>query len=136
MHIRRIILLMLYYFVYGFIYTGWLFHRSIDTFLLNYSLPHTIFLLFMLSFFFLPQMVIWYKKKVGKKGFVFTLIPVTVTFIVTYIIGSFYYYYNQKHLFDPFLQIRNPRFENKVVDKNNEAFRIITLGGSTTRNFR
>jgi len=52
-----------------------------------------------------------------------------------YFIFSLHYYYTQRRLFDPFLQIPLSRFDNALNNKEEgKTFRILALGGSTTNN--
>ena len=63
------------------------------------------------------------------------LIPSLITLFVVYLGGHYYYYATQEHLFDPFLQMPpNPYEFSTETDTN--TFRILCLGGSTTRNVR
>ena len=43
-------------------------------------------------------------------------------------------YYTQIHLFDLYMQVPPPAFETDMLEKPESVFRIIALGGSTTRN--
>jgi lysophospholipase L1-like esterase len=47
---------------------------------------------------------------------------------------SLRYYYTQTHLFDPYLQVPPPSFGPGQLEKPADRYRIIALGGSTTRN--
>lgn len=56
---------------------------------------------------------------------------ILVLLVILYLIPAAFYYYRQKHLFDPYLQAPAPRFkENQAKGEN--VFRILCLGGSTT----
>jgi lysophospholipase L1-like esterase/NADH:ubiquinone oxidoreductase subunit 6 (subunit J) len=129
---KKNIVLALFYLIYGFIYSGWFFHKSSNPIIFSYSLPVVAFLCIMFFVFFIPPLVLWYRKKVGQKAFLFAVTPVGILLLI-YIIGSFHYYYSQEHLFDPFLQHPNQQFDNESIEKKPDTFRIITLGGSTTR---
>jgi len=125
---------IVYYVVYAFIYSGWLFHKSINPAIYNYSVGYASFLIVMGLFFFLPPIVAFCINKVGRKGFWFSLFPALAIVFVLYAVGMQYYYYTQKHLFDPFLQ--NPIRESgkKIAGKKEGVFRILCVGGSTTKN--
>jgi lysophospholipase L1-like esterase len=54
---------------------------------------------------------------------------------VVYIAGHYYYYATQEHVFDPFLQMPPNEYEFSA-EKDSTTFRVLCLGGSTTRNVR
>jgi len=71
------------------------------------------------------------------------IFPIGLALIMYFIFSALYigfskHYCNKKageHLFDPFLQIQNPTLSSKYGIKNKAGvFRIIAMGGSTTRN--
>ncbi|UCD55392.1 MAG: hypothetical protein JSV93_00925 [Candidatus Omnitrophota bacterium] len=65
----------------------------------------------------------------------FSIIPFFILIVFLYFVFSLRYYYTREYLFDPFLQNQFKQFKNQSIDKNDNTFRIICLGGSTTGNF-
>lgn len=62
----------------------------------------------------------------------FALIPSLGLIGLIYMIGNIYYYQNQLHLFDPFLQVPPSNYVYET-EKDTNTIRILCLGGSTTR---
>jgi lysophospholipase L1-like esterase len=58
-------------------------------------------------------------------------LTVILFFIAGYLALSTAYYYHEKHLFDPYLQMRPVAF-NETAEKTKNTFRILCLGGSAT----
>lgn len=71
------------------------------------------------------------------------IFPLVLVLLMYFIFSALYigvskYYYNRKtveHLFDPFLQEHNPHLRSKYgIENEAGVFRVIAMGGSTTRN--
>jgi len=127
-------LLLIYYTVYAFVYAGWLLHSSLSPAVFCYSATYFIFLIAMLFPFFLPVIIMLSVSRIGRKKFFFSIIPSLALASILYFLFSAHYYYTQKHLFDPFLQNPFDRLVRRSKIKNDNTFRIICLGGSTTKN--
>ncbi|MFC2172305.1 GDSL-type esterase/lipase family protein [Acidobacteriota bacterium] len=130
--LARLTLFIIYFLVYGFVYAGWLFHRSQDPVVHNYSGRYLGFLAVMLLFFFLPWPVSRIIRTRGMKKLLFIALPVCVTFVVIYGVASLRYYHTVVHHFDPFLQVSGPCQDSQVLEKRHDTYRILALGGSTT----
>lgn len=128
------LLFAIYCLIYAFIYAGWLSHHSLEPVILRYSFGYFLFLVVMASVFFFPLVITISVKKIGWKRFWFSIIPSLTVICVIYLIFALHYYYTQEHLFDPFLQNPVDPPESLSLDKKDGTFRIMCLGGSTTKN--
>jgi len=79
----------------------------------------------------LPILIGYYIKRIGKKELWYLVIFLAVGTYLLYSAASLVYSVKQEHLFDPFLQIDNPLFEESK-EKNDNTYRIVCLGGSTS----
>lgn len=113
---------------------GWISHKSFPSAVLVYSPERFIVLIIMGLFFFLPIILHISIKRIGPKKVLFSLIPVLLITFFLYFVFSLCYYYTRKHLFDPFLQNPVEQVTDIPLAKNDNTFRIICLGGSTTKN--
>lgn len=132
------IIILIYYLAYLFISLGWFFYKSADPAIFCYSWRYLLFLILISMFFFLPSIIRIYLKSIGGKGAFYSLIIFLVFLSVAYLVFSVIYYRvsyrlqaQSEHLFDPYLQRPNTKFQESVV-KGNTTFRILCLGGSTT----
>lgn len=116
----------------AFVYAGWFFHRSEDAFIFIYSKKYCIFLLLATVLFWFPLIIRWLIRRIGAKRFMFCLVPVLVLCVTFYSFFSLRYYYSQEHLFDPYLQMNPATFPEEDLQKGENEFRILCLGGSTT----
>jgi len=130
----KLFFILIYYLSYSAIYMGWLFHRSLSPTVLCYSTSYFLFLAGMSFFFFLPIIISVCVKRIGLKNLFFGLSPVFILLFLLYFGFSIRYYYTQEHLFDPFLQSPFEKFDVHSGAKSANTFRIICLGGSTTKN--
>lgn len=131
--VKRKFLALIYYMVYGIIYFGWLFQRSVDPVFFNYSVTYLIFLAVMLIPFLFLFLLSIYERKVGRKGAVYTGIIAGGFLGALFFLGSIFYYHTRVHRFDPFLQ--NPPADIAGIPvKEKDEIRILCLGGSTTEN--
>ncbi|MBN1871981.1 MAG: hypothetical protein JW800_05350 [Candidatus Omnitrophica bacterium] len=135
---RRLFLVftVAYYVFYSFLYSGWLFHKSGNPVLFQYSKGCVLFLLVMLLPFFIPLIIRSYVRRVGWKGFFLAMILFIVFISMLYWMSSLFYYRrmfaeNKYHLFDPYLQMSPQRFD-ETEQKDYNTFRILILGGSTS----
>ena len=101
---RNLFIRILYYLVWMLVYAGWVFHRSINPAILNYSVGYFSFLIIAAVPFLLPFVVRTYVRYVGWRGFKYSAAIIFLVFFIIYFVGSQWYYLGQKHLFDPFLQ--------------------------------
>ena len=69
-------------------------------------------------------------RKMGAKPTAFAVLPIAFLVLASYTLGSFGYYYSRTHPFDPFVQ--KHAISPTVPVERTDAFRILTLGGSTT----
>ena len=83
----------------------------------------------------IPWWINRFIKKNGIKEFFMALLPSLLTLLLIYIGGHYYYYATQEHLFDPFMQMP-PQEYQYAAQKDTNTFRILCIGGSTTRNVR
>jgi lysophospholipase L1-like esterase len=82
----------------------------------------------------LPYILLYAQHKIGRKKLIYSLIPTIIfSFLVYYVLSS-YYYLTQTHLFDPFLQAPPPPIDQGRLERSNDVYRIVTIGGSTTLN--
>ncbi|MHC4472710.1 MAG: SGNH/GDSL hydrolase family protein [Planctomycetota bacterium] len=115
--------------------SGFLFHRKPDADLFGYSYKYlTVVLAAWISLLALPLVVRWIVIRHGAKKLAFSVTPALVVLMLVYVVVHFMFI-GEKHLFDPFLQIPNPRFELETA-KGEREFRVLCLGGSTTENAR
>ncbi|MDV2503516.1 MAG: SGNH/GDSL hydrolase family protein [bacterium] len=126
------LLLVTFYIVYAIIYAGWLVYGPHIPPVFEYSQAYSFFLIVMASGFFLPLILLLYARYVGWKGLGFSLLPLGVV----YVAFAMYYYYTQHHSFDPFLQSPPPRIGEHPRAGGGDTFRILALGGSTTRGIK
>lgn len=124
-----------YFAVSVFIMVGYLWHKSDDAVVFQYSLRYLFFLigLFLVLFLFIPFLLKKVINKVGIKNLLFASIPSFFILLLVYFFFHYKYYWEQIHPFDPFLQINPPLFTISKEKEPNE-YRILTLGGSTTAN--
>lgn len=118
-----------YYAVCIALYFFLLSHKSVTPWFLEYSKPYSIFLLALLTLFFLPLLWRWLVAKWGRRTILFSLIPAGLLSLIAYLAAAAVYYHTRLYNFDPFLQIPPHRFQAG----QGAAFRIMALGGSTTR---
>ena len=130
---RNRILLYVYYFSYAILYAWLLTHHSTTPWLFHYSGLYTVFLLFALGPFLLPPALHILLSRWSWRDLIFALLPTLVLLTVVYVISSFYYYQGQVHPFDPFLQMPPARFDVEGGHRSDDAYRILTMGGSTTQ---
>lgn len=122
-----------YYILFSFLYLGFLFHNSEKPVVGSYSLKYVAFLIAFAFGFFIPSIAKYFHKRYGAKLVLFSLFPALILVVIAYLVSATYYYYSETHLFDPYLQAHPP--ELSIEEKAKDTFRILTLGGSTTRNF-
>ncbi len=117
-----------------FIYAGFLLSESKVPQIFGYSTPHFILLIFLVPALCLPMLLVYLRRKYGTSVLTYSLIPSLLLLLVVYIGFSTYYYYTITHLFDPFLQAPPPRIDPARLDRSGDSYRILAIGGSTTRN--
>jgi lysophospholipase L1-like esterase len=123
-----------YYIAYALIYAGWLFHRSDNAVALGYSRGYLALLLAMAVPFALPPVLALLARRFGYRTVLFAAAPALTLLLVAYAIAAQYYYQTQQHAFDPFLQNHATQFDEYALTKPTGTVRILTIGGSTTRN--
>jgi lysophospholipase L1-like esterase len=124
---------IVFYIVYLFIYAGFFFYKSGTPQIGPYSTRYFVFLIVLAVPLLLPTVVRQLVKKIGKKNFLFALIPSIVLFIILYVSVALIHY-SRYHPFDPYLQHPPPEFDVSELEKPEDTIRILTLGGSTTKN--
>jgi len=132
-HTRGRVVLLAYYLIYAFIYSGWLFQKSVTPRFFQYSIKYILFLILMLCPFFIPPIIILYRRRFGPQAKMIA-IPVLVFIVVLYLLVSIYSRQTQQRLFDPFVQI-SPTYVGDVPKERSRqepTFRILILGGSTS----
>jgi lysophospholipase L1-like esterase len=125
---------LIYYLVFLFIFVGALFHLSDTPQVLRYSYKYAVFLILLATGFFVPPFILFLSRKHGSRIVVFACIPAIVLLVIIYFVSSQWYYYTQEHRFDPFLQMPSPQLKETKLSKPADTYRILFLGGSTTRN--
>ena len=122
----------LYYAAFAVVYAGFLFHHSdVPQLLGRYSVSYVVFLLILAAGFLLPAALSRVAAKRGPKVLALMLAPAGILVVGLYVASALHYYYTETHDFDPFLQAPAP--VPAVMTKPSGAFRILALGGSTTR---
>lgn len=119
---------------YLLIYAGFLFHRSGKPAVFQYSFEYLLFLIGLITPFFLPKIIRRIFKSIGPRRLLFIMIIDAMTLLVLYSVASAVYYNTRKlqqHRFDPYLQTPAPQV-NFPIKKNPRTYRILCLGGSTT----
>jgi len=79
----------------------------------------------------IPYLLYRFLQKHTTKELFFSLTPTFFLMVVIYSVGNIYYYSNQEHLFDPFLQIP-PSVYHFESPRDTNSIRVLCLGGSTT----
>jgi lysophospholipase L1-like esterase len=129
------ILRLLFYMVYGVIYAGLLFHRSDQPLIYWYSGRYAAVLSLALLPFLLPTAFAALRKLYGAKTIVFGIIPAATLLLLVYIVAHMYFDYTREYRFDPYLQAPAQLLENQYEQaRKNNSYRILALGGSTTKN--
>jgi len=126
------IITVLYYVLYAFIYSGWLFHRSGDGTGFIYARSYIVFLVVAAVPFLLPTVVAWFARRGLLRKILIGLIPTLGLLAILYLAAAARYYWRQEHLFDPFVQVPPARLESLRQPKVPGEFRILAIGGSTT----
>ena len=130
----KLLLLVAYYLVFGAIYLGFIFHESHEPAIFQYSTNYFLFLLVLTSGLLVPPVLLIAIGKYGYKNILLVIVPPILLFSLAYGILAIRYYYTQIHLFDPYLQVPPPALATDRLEKPESVYRIIALGGSTTRN--
>ena len=129
-----------FFWAYGvlvvFLYAGFLGHESARPVVFRYSLGYAAFLLALAAFLALPVAVWSRRRRIQPRPIAFALTPVAVLAIVGWFVASTYYYATQAHDFDPFLQMPPTHFDPASVSSTTQGLRVLTVGGSTTGNYR
>ncbi len=130
-------LLLIYYILAAIIFAGFATHGSKNPEIYIFSkIYFTVLVVMALALFLaIPWWINRFVKKNGARNFFMALVPSLITLFVVYIGGHYYYYATQEHLFDPFLQMPPNEYEFSA-EKDSTTFRVLCLGGSTTRNVR
>lgn len=130
-------LLFIYYILAILLVTGFAAHGSENPEIFIYSKKYLAVLIFLAVLFLgiIPWWIHRFVKKNGTKNFFMALVPSLITLALVYFAGHYYYYSQQEHLFDPFLQMPPNEYEYSA-QKDTNTLRILCLGGSTTRNVR
>jgi lysophospholipase L1-like esterase len=127
--------IIIYETIYAVIYLGLLFSKS--TLLLYFPNPslavRALFLLILFSGFFVPYYLSLLRIKLTKGHYLVTL----TVLLGLYAVGSWYYYallFNEKRFtgYHSFLQMKPPEHA-LAIPKPPHVFRILCLGGSTTK---
>jgi len=135
--IRRIAL-GLYTLAWGFIYSGLLWRSSwaearVDL----HSKKYLVLLVFGLIPFGLPGMLRRMREDLGTwRQVMLVLVPAIVLLFFGYVVGLKIYYATRIYPFHPFLQASGESFKSIPKSKPVNTFRILALGGSTTRDWR
>jgi lysophospholipase L1-like esterase len=126
-----------YYICAILIFTGFISHGSDAPEIFIYSKKYFVILvaLAIILLLAIPWWINSFMRKNGVKVLFMTLIPSLMTLFFVYLGGHYYYYQTQEHLFDPFLQIPPNKYEFSS-EKDTTTFRVLCIGGSTTRNVR
>ena len=130
-------ILILYYILALILFAGFATHASETPEIYIYSKVY-LGILVVLGIILLGLIPWWMNRfidKNGSKSFIMALIPSLITIGVIYLGGHYYYYAQQEHLFDPFLQMPPNDYDFNAT-KDTSTFRILCIGGSTTRNIR
>ena len=129
---------LLTYFIFAILLIAGLATHGSDTpEILIYSKKYFIVLV-VLALIFLVAIPWWIRSfisKHGTKNFFSAILPSLITLLIAYFIGHYWYYATQEHLFDPFLQMPPNEYEFEARPDTN-TFRVLCIGGSTTRNIR
>lgn len=126
--------LVLYYLVFAIFYLGFVLHRSSNPKIFQYSLPYLLFIFVLLSGILIPHALNILIKRHGRRKILFAILPVVVLVLIVYSFFSILFKAKQEYRFDPFLQKAPPPINPASFEKPEGAFRIVALGGSTTRN--
>lgn len=123
--------------LYGVFYLGLLFHRSDTPYLLWYSKGYLAVLLAWALPFLLPAVAVRLISKIGRKQFVFSLLPCGVLLAGSWILSHLYYDYTHIYPFDPYLQKPGQPLEKQYPQaRRSGSYRILAMGGSTTANWK
>lgn len=126
---------VLIYFVIALLFVaGFWTHTSFLPDILFYSKKYFVFLVVLTVGVLgvIPYFLNRFLKKHTTKELIFSLLPTLFLAILIYTVGNIYYYSNQEHLFDPFLQVP-PSVYHYETPRDTNVIRVLCLGGSTTR---
>ncbi len=128
------VLYIAYYAAYVPLYAGFFFHRCHRYPPWHYSPSYTLFLIVLAGGLAIPPLLKFILRRTDRKAFMVSAAASAALALVAYLVAAAYYYYTQEHPFDPFLQVPPPAFDPASDVTPPGAVRILTLGGSTTRN--
>src|SRR5437879_3045632 len=130
-----LILRILFYLLYGAVYTGFLFHSSQSQVVLWYSKAYAATLLVGAVPFLLPAILARMASKIGRENLVLSLSSLGVFLAGSWFIAHLYYDNARVHPFDPYLQRHAQPLENQYERSRKVGlYRILAIGGSTTAN--
>jgi len=130
-------ILVIYYILALILFAGFATHSSETPEIYIYSKKY-LAILVVLGIILLGLIPWWmnrFLEKNGTRNFIMALMPSLITIGLIYVGGHYYYYSQQEHLFDPFLQMP-PNDYDFSETKDSSTLRILCIGGSTTRNVR
>ncbi len=124
-----------YYSLYGFLYLGFLLHRSAEPLLLWYSGSYLVGLVITAVPFLVPTVLRSIAQKIGWRRLAFAAVPATGLLVLIYVGVHLHFDFTREYPFDPYLQLPTLDLtEQYPRDRPDGVFRIVTLGGSTTKN--
>ena len=123
-----------YYSTYVIFVMGWMSIRSTFPWLSFPIRTYPTFAALLLLLCFLPMFLLIFKTRFGGRTLLFSTLPTIVLLGLIYFGAAFHYYATIRHPFDAFLQMPPKPFDATAVGGSGRVFRIVTLGGSTTRN--
>lgn len=125
-----------FYLVFGAVFAGFLFHRSDEPVFLGYSLKYLLLLLVLATLLTIPTLLGYAARRFGGRTVAFALAPSAVVLFLVYASAHLHYDYTREYPFDPFLQMPSPPLQEQYpAPKGEGTFRVLALGGSTTRGF-
>jgi len=129
------VLRVAFYAAYAVVYVGFLFHRSDEPTIFWYSRNYCIALVMALLPFLVPTALAFVRRRAGTKKMLLALTPAVVLCGLAYVVAHYFFDYTREYPFDPYLQAPTQALEEQYgIQRPANAFRVLALGGSTTRN--
>ncbi len=120
-----------YYVTFAFFHAGFLFHRSSDPVVYEWSAGQLALVAWLSLGYLVPPLLMRMWRRLGRRRFLLAFTPLVLLLASGYGVLFVRHYFFKVHQFDPYLQVPPEDFPDEAR-ADGEALRILTLGGSTT----